>query len=82
LIDREECTYNKIHDGKKSTRRGPNTKNMHRYNHTLGLGKYPHPLQKWLGESPPKVEETKLWRGLAAGTAGAPVAVKESWRWQ
>jgi hypothetical protein len=30
LIDREECTYNKIHDGKKSTRRGLNTKNMHR----------------------------------------------------
>jgi hypothetical protein len=47
---------------------------MHRYNHTLGIGKYPHPLQKRLGESPPKVEEIKSRRGEAEGTAGAPAA--------
>jgi hypothetical protein len=39
-------------------------------------------LQKWLGESPPKVEETKLRRGPAEGTAEAPVAAKERWQRQ
>jgi hypothetical protein len=47
---------------------------MHRYNHTLGLGKYPHPLQKRLGESHPKVEENNLRRKPAKGMARAPVA--------
>jgi hypothetical protein len=45
-----------------------------------GDEQYPHPLRKWLGESPPKVEETQLRRGPAEGTVGAPVEAKERQR--
>jgi hypothetical protein len=37
-------------------------------------------LQKQLGESPPKVEESQLWRGPAKEMAGASAAVEERWR--
>jgi hypothetical protein len=49
---------------------------------TLGLEKYPHPLQKRLGESPPKMEESNLWQNPAKGMARAPAAAAERRRWR
>jgi hypothetical protein len=45
-----------------------------------GDEQYPHPLRKWLGESPPKVEEIKSQREPAEEMARAPAAAKEQRR--
>jgi hypothetical protein len=47
------------------------------------MSKYPGPLRKQLGGSPPKVEEIKSWRNPAKGMAETPTAVVERRRrWQ
>jgi hypothetical protein len=42
-----------------------------------GDEQYPHPLPKWLGESPPEVQENQLRRGPTEKMVGAPVAAGE-----
>jgi hypothetical protein len=76
-----------IQDNKEQLRGSQSPRNFEIKFHTIPHPRvrkyelYPHPSQKRLGERLPEEEETKLRRGPALGTAGAPPVARERWRW-